>query len=40
VRFLKLLAYVLFGAALLAGSTALAGWLAWEFVLWLIHHSK
>jgi hypothetical protein len=37
---LKLISYVLLAGAILAATTALAGWLAWEAILYLIHHSR
>jgi len=37
---LKLVGYIAGGAVLLAASTALAGWLMWEAILYLIHHAR
>jgi orotate phosphoribosyltransferase len=37
---LKLIGGVALGAILLAASTAVAGWLTWQAILYLIHHSR
>ena len=37
---LKLIGGVLLGTLLLAASTALAGWLMWQGILYLIQHSR
>lgn len=37
---LKLVAYVAFSTLILASTTAVAGWLAWQAILYLIHQSQ
>jgi hypothetical protein len=36
----RLLAYLLLCGALVAASAALAGWLVWSFILWLLEQSR
>lgn len=40
MKLVRLLAYLLLCALILAASTAAAGWLAWEAILYLIRHSQ
>lgn len=37
---LRLMALVILGSVLSAASTALAGWLTWQAILYLIDHSR
>jgi hypothetical protein len=40
MRWIRLIGTVLLAAILLAASTAVAGWLMWHALLYLIQHSK
>jgi hypothetical protein len=40
MRFLKLLLFILAAAAIMAVSLAVSSYLAWEFILYMIHHIK
>jgi len=40
MRLIRLIGAVLLAAILLAASTAVAGWLMWQGLLYLIHHSR
>jgi hypothetical protein len=40
MRFLKLLLFVLAAGALMAVSLAVSSYLFWEFILYMLHHTK